>query len=122
MATAAKAERSILIVHDDGTETILENIPGNAKITVGPLSPGRNDYTRNDIALRVYTTVGNQLAVIRNVRSFRDLSLGVKVKQVNTELGEVSETGPKGKRRETYTNTEYEWVPQLVVAPPLQER
>lgn len=111
MPTAAPKTRSILIEHYDGSKSLVEDIPANAKITLGPVSMGKADYNNRDIALRIYTTAGNQLAVFRNVNSFRDLSLSLKVQQVTTDTEEHAESGPKGRRRVAKAATTFEWQP-----------
>ena len=109
MPTAAPKTRSILIEHYDGAKSLVEDIPANAKITLGPVSMGKSDYNNRDIALRIYTTAGNQLAVFRNVTSFRDLSLSLKVQSVKTETASLDESGPKGRKRANESQTTFEW-------------
>lgn len=111
MAARTVQTRSIEIVHSHGAgKSLVENIPANAKITLGPVSLSKNDYNNRDMALRIYTTAGNQLAVFRDVISFRDLSLTLKVQQVKTTSEESSEHGPKGSKRAAVSETAVDWV------------
>jgi len=111
VATTAKT-RSILIELQDGGATIVEDIPANAKITFGPLAPGTRDYgPSRDCALRIYTSQSNQLAVFRHVASFRDLSLSVRVREVErkTEVAEV--VSPEVYQRQATVDQSGKFVP-----------
>lgn len=68
--------RTITIFRADG-RIMRMRIPVEAKVTFGPLAPGRGDgYSRPDqtggLYLRVYRTQNQQLAVIPGVTSFID--------------------------------------------------
>lgn len=73
--------RTIEIIFNGGEKKRIGNIPGNAKITYGPISPGAHG-DRNTNALRIYTSESNQLAVFVGVKEFRDLSLNVQTEKV----------------------------------------
>jgi hypothetical protein len=110
-ARTTPATRSIEVTLADGRLMRVDNIPSNAKITVGPLQPGGKDgYGPRETALRIYTTAGNQLAVFRDIRSFRDLSLTVKVQEVVTTAASEEVVGPKGLKRSSDQEVNFEWV------------
>jgi len=99
--------RSIFVRTIDG-DKIVEGVPANAKITFGPVQPGKQDYgSRN--CLRIYTTANNQLAVFLGVTEFRDLSLVVKGKKVRETQKRKAEVGPNGEFVETSTDESYTW-------------
>lgn len=100
MSTTPKT-RSIIIEHSDGSETRVDEIPNNAKITYGPVQPGRHGY--GDNILRVYTSQSNQLAVFRNVVSFRDLSLTVSTREVTTVDARTETRDPSGRSSARYS-------------------
>lgn len=89
MATskAAGRTRSLLVKMADGTQKRIHGIPANAKVTFGKVQPGEQGGYRDPqaYALRIYTTQNNQLAVFTNVREFRDLSLTVESRNVETK-------------------------------------
>ncbi|MBF9316996.1 MULTISPECIES: hypothetical protein [Mycobacteroides] len=68
--------RTILVILKGGKKRQVSNIPANAKITYGPISPGNWNCDQN--ALRIYTSQQNQLAVFVGVEEFRDLSLTIQ--------------------------------------------
>lgn len=106
--TTKTAERSIEIIFEKGSRERVSGIPANAKITFGPMNPGAKGYP-SETALRIYTSQQNQLAVFRNVATFRDLSLGIEREKVHVEKeGEDvydanGDLKSKAKRRETRT-------------------
>ena len=108
MATAPKT-RSILVNRSHGDPLIIEDIPANARITFGPVTPGGKSYD-NPNALRIYTTANNQLAVVLNVTDFRDLSLGVKQRKTTKKVREDAERGPDGEFRKSDYEETHEWV------------
>lgn len=74
--------RVITIFKADG-RVLRASIPVSAKVTFGPLAPGRGDgYSRGDanggMYLRVYKTQNQQLMVIPGVASFIDNSVNVE--------------------------------------------
>lgn len=94
--TTAK-ERTILIEHREGNTTEVGNIPACSKITYGPIQPGsKGGYSSGENVLRIYTTANNQLAVFRDVKSFRDLSLLVTRHAVQTDIDVTETHGPTG--------------------------
>lgn len=99
--------RSILVKTREG-EKIIEGVPGNAKITFGPVQPGSKEYDRTN-CLRIYTTANNQLAVFVGVTEFRDLDLIVKTKKVKEKQKRSAEHGPNGVSVETATEETYTW-------------
>lgn len=110
MATSRTAPtRSILIERYGEEPLIVEGIPATAKITYGPVQPGKQSYGEHN-ALRIYTSGNNQLAVFLNVLSFRDLSLNVKERKVTSSSESTTEVGPDGKRHDSMGTTSYEWV------------
>lgn len=110
MAAAKTATREILVLLRGGRRRKVTGIPANAKITYGPVSPGRQDFSGNGgNALRIYTTTNNQLAVFLNVEEFRDLSLNIFEEKVIAKGSEESERGPKGSRRKSEVEETVEW-------------
>ena len=99
--------RSILVKTRDG-DKIVEGVPANAKITFGPVQPGKERYN-NDNCLRIYTTANNQLAVFLGVSEFRDLSLVVKGRKVKERQTRKAEAGPNGSVVETDVEETYTW-------------
>lgn len=91
----SESTRSIIVEHSDGTATKVEDIPSNAKITFGALQPGKPSYHESHV-LRIYTSQSNQLAVFRDVASFRDMSLTISVREVTTETDETTIRDPRG--------------------------
>ena len=112
MATATKT-RSILIEHSQGGATIVDGIPASAKITFGPVQPGGRGYGGDNV-LRIYTSASNQLAVFRDVLSFRDLSLAVRVREVTSSHDSQSVSGPEGERYSATSQTTGRFVPAPV--------
>lgn len=88
MATSANT-RTILVFLKDGKRRLVSNIPANAKITYGPISPGRGDFNSGN-ALRIYTSQQNQLAVFTDVKEFQDLSLTVENECVTQKIARSS--------------------------------
>lgn len=103
MTTAAKT-RQILILLKDGRKRIVSNIPANAKITYGPISPGRAGDYNGSLALRIYTSAQNQLAVFTDVKEFQDLTLGVEDECVTTKVESQNGTGPGQKPTRAITD------------------
>lgn len=99
--------RSILVKTRDG-DKIVEGVPANAKITFGPIQPGKQEYGSGN-CLRIYTTANNQLAVFLGVTEFRDLSLVVRHKKVKETQKRKAEHGPNGEFVETSTDETYTW-------------
>lgn len=100
--------RSILVKTTDG-DKIVEGVPANAKITFGPVQPGKQEYGGGKNCLRIYTTANNQLAVFVGVYEFRDLALVVKGRKVKQRAQRKSECGPNGETVETETEETYTW-------------
>lgn len=97
-----------MITYSRGNTEIVENVPDNAKITFGKITPGSE---RSEYGVRIYTTQQNQLAVFANAVSFRDLSLVVKRRQVRREIKPGAQYDPlTGVHAESdFIETE-EWV------------
>ena len=106
---ASPKTRSILIEHSHGGATRVEEIPANAKITFGPVQPGGRAYPGDNV-LRIYTSQSNQLAVFRDVTSFRDLSLSVQVREVTVESESEDVHGPNGRRHSASSQTHGRFV------------
>lgn len=70
--------REILVYLKGGKRRRVADIPADAKITFGPVSPGRAADFNAQNALRIYTSKENQLAVFVGVEEFRDLTLTVR--------------------------------------------
>lgn len=101
---AAGKPRSILVNRKGQEPLIVDNIPATAKITFAKANPAEKGYGDNPMALRIYTSANNQLAVFLNVTDFRDLSLGVRERKVTKKLREDAISGPDGE----FSGTEYE--------------
>lgn len=97
--------RTIIVETNQGLMRI-ENIPSNAKVTFGPVQPGKGYPGEN--ALRIYTAASNQLAVVLGVKAFRDASLTITRRQKVTRTESKSEAGPDGATRKQ--KVEHEWV------------
>jgi hypothetical protein len=80
----ATETREILVILKGGKRRRVSNIPANAKITYGPVSPGGRWASDQQNALRIYTSQQNQLAVFVGVEEFRDLSLEVQEQKVSS--------------------------------------
>ena len=87
----------------------MDGIPSNAKITYGPVQPGKQSYGSEN-ALRIYTSTNNQLGVFLGVESFRDLSLTVRERKVSATSESSVEIGPDGEKRESKGEKTYDWV------------
>lgn len=97
--------RTILVEHVDGTATKVSDIPGNAKITFGPVSPAKGGFGHN--VLRIYTSESNQLAVFQDVESFRDLSLTIAVREVTTEHSDQLTVNPRGVKSRSHRSSSH---------------
>ena len=106
----AKPGRTVLVVFNDGTTRTVGNIPATAKITFGPLTPGKG-YD-NPTSLRIYTAANNQLAVFVGVREFRDLSLEVQTEYVDVHEQQLVKDGPDGRRTERVYETKRHFGPK----------
>lgn len=87
----------------------MSNIPATAKITFGPVNPGKQSYGDHN-ALRIYTAGNNQLGVFTGCQWFRDLSLDVKTQKRVEKQARDAEHGPNGSKVATQTEETYEWV------------
>lgn len=99
--------RSILITHVNGKRKLVEGVPANAKVTYGPVQPGKNSYSNN--CLRIYTSQSAQLGVFLDVADFRDLSLTVKEQVVKRVAKSDAVLGPNGQYAEDQLEVTYEW-------------
>lgn len=108
-AAAAPKTRSILVHRRGEEDVIVEGVPTNARITFGPVQPGKDRYGSEN-ALRIYTSASNQLAVFLNVTSFRDLSLTVKERKTTRKVRSDAVAGPDGRHSEDSYEETYEWV------------
>lgn len=111
MVTKATETRTLLIERQ-GLGRIKLTIPANAKVTFGAFAPGsKGSYGDLSATLRIYVgTQNNQIAVIRNVISFRDLSLAYEEEKVRKN-GES--TWHKSEHGSDYSESEIidkEWV------------
>lgn len=107
MPATTSPARTILVKTRDG-DKLVEGVPASAKITFGPVQPGKDAYGREN-CLRIYTTANNQLAVFVGVTEFRDMSLQVKAKKVKEKQNRKAEFGPNGEAVETETETSWSW-------------
>jgi hypothetical protein len=106
---ATTATRSVLVKTRDG-DKIVEGVPANAKITFGPIQPGKEGhYGGAGNCLRIYTTANNQLAVFTQVIEFRDQALVVKGKKVKETQKRWAEAGPNGESVDTAVEETYTW-------------
>lgn len=102
--------RSLLVKLQDGTQKKIHGIPAAAKVTFGRVQPGEDRFGRGGYALRIYTTQNNQLAVFTDVAEFRDLSLSVETRVVETKgksrkavlEGEVVQSSHESKQFEAW--------------------
>lgn len=108
MPTATKPDRSILIQRSGGHQQIVRGIPATAKLTYGPVNPGKQGYGAN--CLRIYTAGNNQLAVFTDVAWFRDMSLTVQTRKRSEKQNREAEHGPAGSKVATQTEEKFEWV------------
>ena len=111
MTATKKTEstRSILVNRQHNEPLVVGGIPATAKITYGPVQPGKESY-RGGNALRIYTSANNQLAVFLDVESFRDLSLTVKERKTTTISEGETIIGPDGKKTKSAGEVSHEWV------------
>lgn len=93
--------RTIIVLLSDGKKRRVSNIPKDAKVTFGPVQPGRNGGYDTANVLRIYTSQSNQLAVFVGVKEFRDLALDVKEYVVARKSKVKSENDGKGKSEYT---------------------
>lgn len=98
-----------MIARPGGGRQIVENIPATAKITFGPVTPGKASGYGERNCLRIYTAGNNQLAVFTEVLYFRDLSLTVKTEKVSKKQTQESVTGPGLAFATVATEEKFEW-------------
>lgn len=79
-----------MVILNDGTRRQVSEIPADAKVTFGPVSPGKGFHTEN--ALRIYTSQQNQLAVFVGVKEFRDLSLTIKEQRIKRKSKSITDS------------------------------
>jgi len=83
-----EATKTLLVEDNHGRFKV--TIPGNAKVTFGPLVPSGGKFSDcQELTLRIYETQNQQLAAFVGVRWFRDTSLPVE-RRVVSEVGEES--------------------------------
>ena len=100
----SEESRTVLVVMNDGSKRRVSDIPKDAKITYGPVSPGKNGYGSEN-ALRIYTSASNQLAVFVGVKEFRDEALTVQTQRVDKKS-----KSSRGEDVYSYESTEVsEW-------------
>lgn len=106
----AKETRTILVERTAGRYQRIEGIPKDAKITFSSVNPaaGRG-FTHEGYCLRIYTSRENQLAVVTDVVSFRDLDLRFYDRKVKTEGDTITVRGPNGETHQEYLGKSYEW-------------
>ena len=109
MVASIPLTRAILIETRDGVKKV-EGIPANAKITYGPVNPGKNTGYHENNCLRIYTAANNQLAVFLNVISFRDLSLTVWDQETRTDTEHTHVSSPSGSEDSRTSSTGTKWV------------
>lgn len=100
--------RTILVTHSNGKRKLIEGIPENAKVTFGPVQPGKQGYNPGN-CLRIYTSQNAQLGVFLDVADFRDLRLVVKEQVVRKTAKSGAEIGPNGQFTEDQLEVSYEW-------------
>jgi hypothetical protein len=89
--------REILVILKGGKRRRVSNIPANAKITYGPVSPGSRYPDEQQNALRIYTSQQNQLAVFVGVEKFRDLSIVVQEQKALPRVRNSPTGGSNGR-------------------------
>jgi hypothetical protein len=100
--------KEILIFKNDGKQILVKNVPVDAKVTFSHVNPaGAGGW--NGYCVRIYKTESQQLAVFTGVESFRDLSLKVFERKIETELEASAWDGPNGRREKTDRKTTAEW-------------
>lgn len=108
-------KRTYVLNMKDGTKQKV-TIPGNWKLTFGPLVPGSKDGNMNGagaLVLRIYEgSKENQRAVFTGVESWRDTAeLEIEVEQVQTKAQAAFVDIPGEGRKEVVANMEVrQWV------------
>jgi hypothetical protein len=106
--------RDYLIVKTDGEEMVV-SVPATWKVTFGPAVVGVGKVSsqyqgKMPMALRFYENQDRQRAIFTNVASFRDMSIPIKVKRVDTQEKQGF-TEVDGKRKATTFQAKVEtWV------------
>jgi hypothetical protein len=106
--------RTLIVETREGRRRV-SGIPDDAKVTFGPIQPGKGgpvyvgDAAGN--ALRIYTSASNQLAVFVGVVSFRDESLSVEREVTETAREATSSHGPSGSYADERVEIETRWEP-----------
>ena len=82
------ATRTLLITRNNGEEIQID-IPEDWKVTFGPAAAGISMTDRSGknmpMALRIYETEKLQRAIFLDVVSFRDMSIPIRIKRVDTQ-------------------------------------
>lgn len=121
--------RTLLIKQADGTEIQID-IPVDWKVTFGPAALGIEKHSgRVPMALRVYETEKMQRAIFTDVVWFRDTSIPIRIKRVNTREKEGYVEYEGARKRTSFRATTTEWVnpdeddgePKLIQMPSDQE-
>lgn len=114
MATSNE-KRTYILNMKDGTKQKI-TIPGNWKMTFGPLVPGSKDFNHNSagaLVLRIYEgNKDNQRAVFTGVESWRDTSeLAIEVEQVQEKQQMASVDIPgEGKKDVAVRMETRQWI------------
>lgn len=90
---AAKPKTRELLLERNGRPDLRITIPEDWKITFAPVNPSQG---YGDNALRLYETKDKQRAVFTNIVSFRDLSIPVQQRLVETKDKSKGERDSKG--------------------------
>lgn len=88
------------------------SIPGEWKITFGPLAPGSKGYENNGekgLCLRLYENKDQQRAVFTKVASFRDMSIHVEERVVHRRNERAQRETPNGVKDFTVQAEYAEW-------------
>lgn len=104
--------RTLLVEKKDGTEFQIE-IQEEWKITYGPAVVGKVGSGLDGkvpMALRIYETEKLQRAIFTDVVSFRDLSIPIKVKQVNVQQKHGFMECEGQRKATSFTASTVEWI------------
>lgn len=103
-------ERTLLIKKKDDTELQID-IPEEWKVTFGPAAAGiARSEGRVPLALRIYETEKLQRAIFTDVESFRDMSIPIREKRINTQTKDGFVEVDGARKRTSFQAQTMEWV------------
>lgn len=112
--------KTLLVTKKDGSEFQID-IPEEWKVTFGPAAVGMSKVMageRMPLCLRIYESETLQRAIFTDIVSFRDMSIPIRVKQINVQEkhGYVEFDGKR--KQTTFQATTSEWVdPDIAIEP-----